>query len=126
MNLTVLKEDHSHKSHIAKIDFSQISQISRLTRLIHHTFFMNYPQYFRKAGRCIRVDSPTKSWTIGLPPEFKVPVRSCDNHSSPEHLSHLIKDLDNSTEEEFKSFLFSFYKSVAVERELMSKAKESV
>lgn len=80
-----------------------------------------YPQFFRKAGRCLRIDSPPTGWTIGLPPEFKVPVRSCDTYPSAGHLEALLKDFEPITQDEFKNFLFTFYQQVGHEREAVSK-----
>lgn len=85
-----------------------------------------YPQYFRKAGRCIRQDSATTTWTIGLPPEFTVPVRFPTMHPSPERLQEELRGYEPSDAATFKSFLCTFYQGVAQERDVFNTAKSNV
>lgn len=77
---------------------------------------MSYPKYFRKEGRCVRQDGPTTTWTIGLPPEFKVPVRFPTEYGSEANLQEHLKDFAESTEQQFKDFLITFWQDVAQER----------
>ena len=79
-----------------------------------------YPKYYRKDGRCVRQDAPTSTWTIGLPPEFKVPVRFPTEYPSAERLEADLKSFTPSTAEEFKSFVATFYQQVGHERQQFS------
>jgi len=80
----------------------------------------DYPKFFRKAGRCIRVDSDTKTWTIILPPEMKVASRYFTEYPSAERLQEELKYFEEVDADTFKSFFFTFCQCVAGEREAVN------
>ena len=77
---------------------------------------MEYPKFYRLLGQCLRQDSPTEAWIITLPPQSKVPLRQHVKDANPEHIDLLKKGMTATTAEDFKSFVFGFYQSVAQER----------
>jgi hypothetical protein len=76
---------------------------------------MEYPLFFRHKGRCIRQDGPTEAWIITLPPDAKVPLRQHLVTDSAEYIEHLKEGMQPTTAEHFRSFLFTFYRSVGEE-----------
>lgn len=71
-----------------------------------------YPKYYRKAGKCVKVVNPTETRTIILPPDVRAAERFTTTWPTPERMQAYIQGMDVTTEEEFKSFLFTFYKSI--------------
>lgn len=72
-----------------------------------------YPRYYRKDGKCIKVISPTEGRIIELAPQVRIPLRSIITEKD-----RLDKELEGMTacdSETFKNFLFTFYKQVKEE-----------
>lgn len=86
----------------------------------------DYPKFYRNGGRCIRVDSDTRTWTIILPPEIKVASRYPTTYPSAERLQEDLRDMEEVGEDIFKSFLFTFYQTVASERETMNQQRQQL
>lgn len=84
-----------------------------------------FPAYYRKAGKCIKVMGPTQARVIILPPESMVPERFTSSYPSSERLAEEIAGMNASSEQEFKSFLITFYQGVAAEREILASQKGS-
>ncbi len=80
-----------------------------------------YPKYFRRSGRCIKVISPTETRTIILPPDSLVPERYTTRYPSKERLAEDLQHCEECDENKFKEFLFSFYQRVADERAIANK-----
>ena len=77
---------------------------------------MNYPKYYRKAGRCVKVISALESRTIILPPAVPAAERFSDRYPTADRLQEDIKDFQEVTEQMWKDFLFTFYATVSDER----------
>lgn len=71
-----------------------------------------YPKFYRKNGKCMRVDSATEVWTITLPPQSKVPLRDHSIYPSPERLQEHLSGMVEVDAEEFRSFYFAFIHGV--------------
>lgn len=71
-----------------------------------------YPKFYRKEGKCARVDSSTEVWTITLPPQSKVPLRDHSIYESPERLQEHLAGMDEVDGEQFRSFYFAFIHGV--------------
>lgn len=78
-----------------------------------------YPQFYRKAGTCMRVDSPLEAWIITLPPEKKVACRHHAIYPSAERLQEALRTFEPADAGTFKSFLATLYQAVAEERDKM-------
>lgn len=68
-----------------------------------------YPQFYRKDGRCTRVDSPTEAWTIGLPPDYKVPVLFPTVYPTEARMLEDMADREPVDKQIFKDFLITYY-----------------
>lgn len=79
-----------------------------------------YPQFYRKAGTCMRVDSPLEAWIITLPPEKKVACRHHAIYPSAERLQEQLRNFEPADAGTFKSFLATLYQAVAEERDKMN------
>lgn len=88
---------------------------------------MDYPKYYRKAGRCVKVISPLESRTIILPPAVPAAERFSDKYPTAERLQEEVKDFQEVTEQTWKEFLFTFYATVSDERsEQQKRVKEEL
>lgn|GEM_PF-5292333 len=67
-----------------------------------------YPKFYRHKGICVRVDSPTYEWTIGLRPHFIVPCRMPTTYATPERMAEYLKGMEETTEEKYKEFYATF------------------
>lgn len=74
-------------------------------------------KYYRKAGTCRRVVTPTLFNYITLPPESAVALRAHQEFKTPDELTQAMQGFEEVTAEEWKSFLATFYQSVAKERQ---------
>jgi hypothetical protein len=83
-----------------------------------------FPKYYRRAGKCIKVVSATETRTIILPPESMVPERYTTRYPSKERLEKDLENFEECDEKKFKEFLFSFYQRVADERQLANQIFE--
>lgn len=108
-----------HVQRTTRNDFSTSIKISDMNQLpvASYQLPVSYPKYFRKGGRCIRQDGPTTTWTIGLHPEFKVPVRFPTVYPSQERLQEELNTLEPTDAATFESFATTFYQQVGHERE---------
>lgn len=70
---------------------------------------MEYPIFYRKAGKCIRVDGPTETWTIGLPPDYKVPVLFPTAYPDEARMLEAMAALEPVDKQVFKDFLITYY-----------------
>lgn len=82
---------------------------------------MNFPSYYRKAGRCMKVLSPTEMRTIILPPDSLVAERFTSRYPDLERLTEQLKGSEECTAEKFKEFLTTFYSEVDSERNELNK-----
>jgi hypothetical protein len=81
-----------------------------------------YPQYYRKDGRIIRIDGPLDTWIIVLQPQSKVAMRYHTKWPDTQRLAEEIADMEQSTVEKFREFIFTFYQQVAAERDTFFKS----
>jgi hypothetical protein len=75
-----------------------------------------YPKFYRKDGKCVKVASATETRTIILPPESRVAERYSTTYPTADRLLESLAGLEEVTEQTFKEFLFTFYQSVNHER----------
>jgi hypothetical protein len=83
---------------------------------------MEYPKYYRKNGRCLKVLSPTEALQITLPPDFIVPLRSQFPH--PERLQEELREFEEVPSDVWDNFNYSFYHQVQKERESKNQIRQ--
>lgn len=81
-----------------------------------------FPVYYRKAGKCIKVVSPTETRTIILPPERIVPERFSTIYPARERLIEELLDYTLTDAITWRSFFFTFAQAVQAEREKANKS----
>jgi len=77
----------------------------------------NYPKYYRKAGKCVKVSHENGvllGRSIELQPQASVPLRSL---IPPSRLEAELANMEQCNQEIWKNFLFTFYQQVQQERE---------
>jgi hypothetical protein len=84
---------------------------------------MEYPAYFRKSGKCIKLLSPTRARVIVLPPDADVPERFTSTYPSEKRLLEDIQGFEQVDGDKFKDFLFTFYQGVDKERQALNNAR---
>lgn len=81
-----------------------------------------YPRYYRKEGTAMKVVSPTQVKIIILPPERPVAERYSSTYPTAERLKETLTSMQEITEQDWKSFYYTFCQAVEKERQLASGA----
>ena len=79
-----------------------------------------YPKFYRKEGKCVKVVSDTETRTIILPPDAKVPERYSTAFPSRTRLEETLAGLEEVPAEIFKNFTFTFYQQVHHEHQTIT------
>lgn len=77
---------------------------------------VTYPKYYRKDGTAMKVVSPTEVKIIILPPERPVAERYSSTYPTAERLKETLAAMQEISEQDWKSFYFTFCQAVGEER----------
>lgn len=75
-----------------------------------------YPQYYRRAGKIMKVVDPTHTKIIILPPDAAVAERFTTTYPSEARLKEELAGMEPVEEPTWRSFLATFYSEVTEER----------